>query len=257
MISDHAIIHPSAKIADNVTVGPFSIIGEDVEIKEGCSIGSHVVITGPTVIGRENTIYPFCAIGTEGQNRRSQPGQQSTLRIGDRNVFRENITISRGTVTGGGQTSIADDNYFMAYVHVAHDCHIGSHNVFSNNATLAGHVIVEDYVNLGGFVGIHQFCRIGKYSFCSGFSGIAKDVPPFVTVFGQLATVHGLNLVGLRRNGFSEEMLSHLKKAYKVLYRQDLTVKDAMDKLSTMVSTCPEIQLLIDFVSRSERGIVR
>lgn len=257
MISEQAIIHPSAKISDNVTIGPFSIIGDNVEIGEGSSIGSHVVITGPTVIGKQNEIYPFSAIGSEGQNKRSQPGQRSLLTIGDRNVFRENTTISRGTISGGGQTSIGNDNYFMAYVHVAHDCSIGNHTVFSNNASLAGHVTIEDYVNLGGFVGIHQYCRVGRYSFCSGFSAIARDVPPFVIVFGQLAKVHGLNLVGLRRNGFSEETLFKLKRAYRALYRQGLTLKAALEKLSTMVPDCPETQLLIDFVSQSERGIVR
>lgn len=257
MISDQAIIHPSAKIGDNVTIGPFSIIGESVEIGEGSTIGSHVVITGPTVIGRENKIYPFSAIGADGQNKQSQEGQKSLLTIGDRNVFRENITISRGTLTGGGETRIGSDNYFMAYVHVAHDCIIGNNTTFSNNASLAGHVIVEDNVNLGGFVGVHQFCRIGKYSFCSGFSAVAKDVPPFVMVFGQLATVHGLNLVGLKRQGFSEETVAHLKRAYKILYRQEFTVGAAIEKLSEMVPECPEVQLLIDFVSQSQRGIVR
>lgn len=257
MISPQAIIHPSAKIGDNVTIGPFTLIGESVEIGEGTSIGSHVVITGPTRIGRDNIIYPFSAIGSEGQNKHSQPGQASLLTIGDRNTFRENITISRGTVTGGGETTIGNDNYFMAYVHVAHDCTIGNHTTFSNNATLAGHVIVEDYVNLAGFSGVHQFCRLGKYSFCSGFSAVAKDVPPFVMVFGQLATVHGLNLVGLKRQGFTEETLLHLKRAYKVLYRQELTLVAALEKLSTMVADCPEIQLLIDFASQSKRGIVR
>ncbi len=256
MISDKAIIHPLAKIADNVTIGPFSIIGESVEIGEGSSIGSHVVITGPTRIGKENKIYPFSAIGSDGQNKQSQ-NNPSILTIGDRNIFRENITISRGTEAGGGKTSIGDDNYFMAYVHVAHDCHIGNHTTFSNNATLAGHVIIEDYVNLAGFVGIHQYCRIGKYSFCSGFSAIAKDVPPFVTVFGQLAQVHGLNLVGLKRHGFSEATLLQLKRAYKVLYRQELTIGAAIEKLLTMVDECPEIQEFIDFIEKSERGIVR
>lgn len=257
MISDKAIIHPAAKIADNVTIGPFSIIGESVEIGEGCSIGPHVVITGPTRIGKENKIYPFSVIGSDGQNKQSQSSQSSILTIGDRNIFRENITISRGTQGGGGKTSIGNDNYFMAYVHVAHDCHIGNHTTFSNNATLAGHVTIEDYVNLAGFVGIHQFCRIGEYSFCSGFSAIAKDVPPFVTVFGQLAQVHGLNLVGLKRHGFSDATVLQLKRAYKVLYRQELTVGAAIEKLLTMVDDCPQIQQFIDFIEKSERGIVR
>jgi len=257
MISDKAIIHPGAKIGPNVSVGPFSIIGEAVEIGEGTVVGAHVVITGPTRIGCENKIYPFTAIGSDGQNKQPQQDTDTTLTIGDRNVFRENITISRGTHKGGGETSIGSDNYFMAYVHVAHDCHIGNHTTFSNNASLAGHVIIEDYVNLSGFVGVHQFCRIGKYSFCSGFSAVAKDVPPFVTVFGQLAQVHGLNLVGLKRHGFSEATLLKLKHAYKVLYRQELTLGAALEKLATMVNDCPEIQLLIEFIEKSQRGIVR
>lgn len=253
MIDKTAIIDPSAKIGKNVQIGPYSIIGPDVEIGEGTWIGPHVVIQGPTRIGQDNKIFQFSSIGEMSQDKKFN-GQRAYLEIGDRNVIREFCTFNRGT--GGDMvTRIGNDNLFMAYVHIAHDCVIGNHVIFANNASLAGHVTVEDHVVLSGFSGVFQFCRVGAYSFASTNSVIIKDVPPYVKVSGYYAKPFGLNTVGLQRSGFTEEVITQLRRAYKVIYRNGLTVAMAIQELKKMA--CPEINQLIQFIETSAAGIVR
>lgn len=256
MIHELALVDKKAKVGANVQIGPFSVIGPDVEIGEETWIGPHVVIQGPTIIGRENKIYQFASIGEAPQDKKYR-GESTRLEIGDRNIFRECSTVHRGTKEGRGLTTIGNDNLFMAYTHVAHDCVIGNEVIFSNNASIAGHVTVADYACLGGMVGVHQFCALGAYSFAAGAAVIIKDVPPFVMVSGYPAEAHGLNTVGLERRGFSSVTLAALKRAYKVVFRQSLTLNEAMTELKTMVADTPQIQLLIDFLSSSTRGIVR
>lgn len=256
MIDKHAIIDPSAKIAENVHIGPWTIIGANVEIGEGTWIGPHAVIQGPTKIGKDNKIYQFASIGEAPQDKRYN-GEPTRLEIGDRNVFRECCTIHRATAYGREITLIGNDNLFMAYTHVAHDCIVGNHVIFSNNASIAGHVTVGDYACLGGLVGIHQFCSIGAHSFAAGGAVIFKDVPPFVTVSGYPAEAHGLNTVGLERRGYNSETIAALKRAYKVIFRQSFTIQEAMSDLKIMAEETPEINLLYDFLNQSTRGIVR
>lgn len=256
MIDKNAIIDPKASIAENVHVGPWTLIGPNVVIEEGTWIGPHVVIQGPTRIGKNNKIYQFSSIGEAPQDKKYQ-GEPTRLEIGDRNVFRESTTIHRGTVQGEQITRIGNDNLFMAYTHVAHDCVVGNHVVFSNNASIAGHVKVDDYACLGGMVGVHQFCAIGKHSFAAGGAVILKDIPPFVMVSGYPAEAHGLNTVGLERHGYVANTILALKRAYKILFRQSITLQDAISELKTMVQDTPEILQLVNFLNSSTRGIVR
>lgn len=254
MIDQTAIIDPSAKIANNVNVGPYTIIGPDVEIGEGTWIGPHVVINGPTRIGRDNKIFQFSSIGEMPQDLKFK-GERTYLEIGDRNIIREFCTFNRGTAQDKTVTSIGNDNLFMAYVHIAHDCNIGSHTIFSNNASLAGHAVIEDYVTLGGFSGVFQHCRVGAHSFIATNSVVIKDVPPYVKVSGYYAKPFGLNTVGLQRRGFMEETISQLRRAYKIIYRNGLTVAKAVEELRKMETL--EIQQLIHFIETSHAGIVR
>jgi len=256
VISDKAVIDKSAKIAANVEISPFAIIGADVEIGEGTWIGPHSVVNGPTKIGRNNKIFQFASIGEAPQDKKYD-GEPTRLEIGDNNVFRECTTVSRGTKSGGGLTKIGNDNLFMAYVHIAHDCMVGNNTTFSNNASLAGHVTVDDYANLSGFVGVHQFCNIGSHAFCAGGSIIVKDVLPFITVSGHPAQTYGLNVEGLKRRNFTPDEITVLKRAYKTLYRQGLTLEEAVHKIEAMIPECRHIQTIIDFIKNSERGIVR
>jgi UDP-N-acetylglucosamine acyltransferase len=251
-----ALIDPSASIAENVHIGPWSIIGPNVEIGEGTWIGPHVVIQGPTRIGKENKIFQFASIGEAPQDKKYN-GEPTKLEIGDRNVFRECTTIHRGTMQGHGITQIGSDNLFMAYTHVAHDCKIGNHVIFSNNASVAGHVVIDDYACLGGMVGVHQFCAIGAHSFAAGGAIIFKDVPPFVMVSGYPAEAHGLNTVGLDRRGYDQNTIAALKRAYKIIFRQSLTMQEALRELQEMVDEFPPVKLLSDFLAKTSRGIVR
>lgn len=256
MIDKTAIIDPSARIAADVHIGPWTIIGADVEIAAGTWIGPHVVIRGATQIGRDNKIYQFSSLGEDPQDKKYN-GEKTNLKIGDRNVIREFCTFNRGTIQDKGVTLIGDDNLFMAYVHIAHDCVVGNHTIFANNASLAGHVIVEDFAVLGGFSGVFQSCRVGVNSFASMGAMIDKDVPPFVKVSGYYAKPCGLNTVGMKRRGFETEKMLDLRRAYKTIYRKGLTVRQALEKLQTMVGTCPEVQMFIDFIQGSQRGIIR
>lgn len=256
MIHPSAIIDPTAKIAADVEIGPWTMIGADVEIGKGTWIGPHVVIKGPTKIGEGNKIFQFNSIGEDPQDKKFQ-GEITYLEIGDRNVIREFCTFNRGTAQDKGVTRIGNDNLFMAYVHLAHDCVVGNHTIFANNASLAGHVIIEDHAILSAYSGVLQFCRVGQHSFVSMGSLVHKDIPPFFKVAGYTPEPAGLNTVGLQRRGYSEETILQLKRAYKVIYRQGLTLKDSLLRLQDMVTECPPIQMLIEFIQQSERGIVR
>ncbi|OGT46779.1 MAG: acyl-[acyl-carrier-protein]--UDP-N-acetylglucosamine O-acyltransferase [Gammaproteobacteria bacterium RIFCSPHIGHO2_12_FULL_41_20] len=256
MIDKAAIIHSSAKIAAKVTIGPGTVIGPEVEIGEGTWVGPLVVINGPTKIGRDNKIYQFASIGEVPQDLKFQ-GERTFLEIGDRNIVREFCTINRGTAQDKSITRIGNDNLFMAYVHIAHDCEIGNHTIFANNASLAGHVRVDDYANLGGFSGVFQRCRVGSHSFATTGSMIIKDVPPYIKVAGSYAKPYGLNIVGLQRHGFTPESILQLRRAYKILYRKGLTLKNALLELHAMMSECPRLEQFIQFVEASTAGITR
>lgn len=256
MIHSTAVIDSGAELAADVRVGPYTVIGPDVVVGAGTEIGSHVVINGPTRIGRENRFFQFASIGEAPQDKK-YAGEPTRLEIGDRNVIREFVTINRGTVQDRGVTSLGDDNWIMAYVHIAHDCRIGNQTIFANNASLAGHVTIHDYVILGGFTLVHQFCSLGAHSLTAFGSGISLDVPPYVTVGGSPAKAHGLNMEGLRRRGFSEESRKLLKQAYKTLYREGNSLQDAIAILKKRAQHCAELQLLVTFLEQQTRGIVR
>ena len=256
MIHPTAVIDPAAKLADSVEVGAYSIIGADVEIGEGSWIGPHVVIQGPTKIGQENKLFQFSSIGEVPQDKKFH-GETSYLEIGDRNTIREFATINRGTEDGGGTTRIGNDNWLMAYIHIAHDCQVGNNTIFANNASLAGHAIIEDFAILGGFTLVHQFCKIGQHAFCGMGSAINKDVPPYVMVNGSPAHAHGLNSEGIKRKGFSKEALKALRDAYKIIYRSNNTIDVAKKELKTLATKFTEVQSMLTFLEESERGILR
>lgn len=256
MIDARAVIEPGAKLGPGVSVGPYSIIGAQVEIGAGTWIGPHAVITGSTRIGCNNRIFQFASLGEEPQDKK-YTGEDTLLTIGDRNVIREGCTISRGTAQGGGITQIGDDNWIMAYVHIAHDCVVGDQAIFANSASLAGHVVIEDYAILGGFTLVHQFCAIGAHCFCGMGSVISKDVLPYTMVSGNPVRAHGLNSEGLKRRGFSAATLRQLREAYKILYKSSLTVVEATARLREMQPECAEVGVLVAFLDRATRGIVR
>jgi UDP-N-acetylglucosamine acyltransferase len=256
LIDPAAVIDPTAEIAGDVTIGPYSVIGANVAIDAGTRIGPHVVIKGHTRIGRDNTIYQFTSIGEDPQDKKYN-GEPTLLEIGDRNTIREFVTINRGTVQDEGVTRLGDDNWIMAYVHIAHDCQVGNQTIFANNASLAGHVTVGDYVILGGFTLVYQFCSLGPHSLTAYGSGISLDVPPYVTVGGSPARPHGLNMEGLRRRGFPEAVRKVLKQAYKTLYRENRSLQDAIAELKGRVDECAELEVLVSFLETRSRGIVR
>lgn len=256
MIDPRADIHSNAKISEDATIGPWTMIGPDVEIGPGTWIASHVVIKGPTRIGRDNKIFQFASIGEDPQDKKYQ-GEKTILEIGDRNIFRESCTINRGTVQAGGITRIGNDNLFMACVHIAHDCLISNNAIFANHSSLAGHVVIGDFAILSGFSGVHQFCTVGAHSFIGGGSMVTKDVLPYVLVDGHDAKTCGLNSEGLKRRGFSPEAINTLRKAYKIIYRNGLTVAQAIEQLTELTADCPEVNLMIEALQQSTRGIVR
>jgi UDP-N-acetylglucosamine acyltransferase len=256
VIDPRAIVSPQAELAADVTVGPFSIIGPGVRIGPRTIVGPHVVLNGPTKIGADNKIYQFASIGDAPQDKKYN-GEPTLLEIGDRNIFRESSTINRGTAQGHGITRIGDDNLFMAYSHVAHDCVVGNKVVFANCAALAGHVEIGDWVILGGLTAVHQFVKIGAHAFLAGGAIVQRDVPPYVMVAGNPATPHMVNAEGLKRRGFNEEQVKNVRTAYRILYRSDLKLADAMEKLREMAETQPEVKALVDFVASSTRSLVR
>lgn len=256
MIHPSALVDPRARLAGDVEVGPWSIIGPEVEIGAGSRIGPHVVIEGRTRIGRDNRIFQFCSIGAEPQDKKFH-GEASELVIGDGNTIREFVTMNRGTADGGGVTRLGDDNWIMAYVHIAHDCQVGSHTIFANNATLAGHVEVGDYAILGGFTGVHQFCKIGAHAFTGMGSLINTDVPPFVVIAGPYAKPRGVNSEGLKRRGFDAERVSAIKRAYRTLYVAELPLAEARARLAEQAEASADVAAFLDFVDRSQRSLGR
>jgi UDP-N-acetylglucosamine acyltransferase len=256
VIDPRAIVHPDARIAPNVTIGPWTLIGPDVEIGEGTVIASHVVIKGPTRIGAHNRIYQFSTLGEDTPDLKYK-GEPTRLVMGDHNIVREGVTIHRGTVQDRSETTIGNHNLLMAYVHVGHDSVIGDHCILVNNTALAGHVHVGDWAILSGFTLVHQYCKIGAHSFSGMGSAIGKDVPAYVMVNGSPAEAKSINAEGLRRRGFSKEDIATLTRAYKIVYRRGLTLDEALAELQPMVAECPPLQLLIDSLLSSTRGILR
>jgi UDP-N-acetylglucosamine acyltransferase len=256
LIHPGAIIDPGAELDEGVEVGPFSLIGPGVRIGRGTRIGPHVVVRGLSDIGVDNRIFQFASVGEDPQDRK-YGGEATRLIIGDRNVVREGATIHRGTVQDAGVTRIGNDNLFMAYTHVAHDCRIGDHAIMANAASLGGHVRVDDWAILGGFTLVHQFCHIGAHSFCAMGSVVARDVPTYVTVGGHPAVPRGINSEGLKRRGFSDEAITLIRRAYRLLYRSSLKLADALTAIRELSATCPELTPMADFIANSIRSIVR
>ena len=256
MIHPTALVDPGARIGDNVSIGAYSIIGPEVEIGDGTTIGPHVIIESHTRIGKDNRIWQFASLGAAPQDKKFH-GESSRLEIGDRNVIREFVSFNRGTSDGGGVTRIGDDNWLMAYVHIAHDCVVGNNTIFSNASSLAGHVTVDDWVILGGFTLVHQFCQIGAHAFTAMGAIINRDVPPYVTVAGSFAEPKGINSEGLRRRGYSQERIMSIKRAYRTLYNSGLPLSDARAELARAAETAPDVKLMLDFIERSQRSLVR
>ncbi len=256
MIHPTAIVDAGARLGQEVEIGAYSIVGPDVDIDDGTWIGPHVVIHGPTRIGKANRISPFCSLGGPAQDL-GYKGEPTRLEIGHRNDIREYCTFNRGTVNGGSITRVGDDNFILAYCHVAHDCQVGSRTIFANASSLAGHVHVGDCAYLGGFTMIHQFCRVGAHCMTGVNTTLFKDVPPFLTVAGEGGTPHGINVRGLRRRGFTEDTIRALKRAYKTLYHSDLKLIEAMDELTRVGKSEPEVARFVEFIKTSKRGIVR
>ncbi len=256
MIHATAIIDPAASVAESATIGPYCIIGADVTIGEHTSIGAHSVISGPTTIGAHNKIFSHNAIGEAPQDKK-YIDEPTRLEIGDRNTIREFCTINRGTTQDRGVTTIGHDNWIMAYVHIAHDVDVGNHTILANNSTLAGHVVVGDYAILGGFSKAHQFCRIGAHSFCAMDVGLSKDLPPYIVAAGHLAEPKGVNSEGLKRRDFSSAQIRTIRNAYKTLYRSDLKLADALEILKSEAVNSPELDILVEFLSTTDRSIIR
>ncbi len=251
-----AIVSPQAELAGGVRVGPYAVIGDGVVIGADTEIGSHAVVKGPTTIGSRNRIFQFASVGDDPQDKK-YAGEPTRLEIGDDNTIREFCTLNRGTAQDEGLTRIGNNNWLMAYVHVAHDCRVADNVILANNASLAGHVHVDDYVILSGFSAAHQFCRIGAHAFVGGFSPITRDVPPYVMVSGQPPAPFGINTEGLKRRGFSAERLRELKEAYRILYREGLRLAEARERLAELAERNADLRILVEFIDRSERSLIR
>ena len=256
MIHPTAIIADSARIADDAEIGPYTIIGDRVEIGAGSRVDSHVVINGPTRIGQNNHIYQFASIGDDPQDKK-YANEDTRLEIGDRNTIREYCTISRGTVDDEGVTVVGDDNWIMAYVHIAHDCRIGNKTIMANNTTLAGHVHVGDWAIFAGFAGAHQFCHIGAHSFLGMYSGVNQDVPAYVMVFGLPGSPAGMNSEGLKRRDFDKDQIRNIKNAYRIVYRKGMKLADAISEIENRVADPPELGIFLESLKTSERGVIR
>ncbi len=256
MIHPTAVVHPDAKIAEGVEIGPYAVIGENVSIGSGTRIGPHAVIEGWTEIGSDNRIFQFASIGADPQDLKFR-GEKTSLRIGDRNTIREFVTMHLGTEDGGGETVIGDDNLFLAYSHVAHDCRVGNQVILSNGATLAGHVVVDDHAILSGLCAIHQFTHIGCHVMVAGGSMVTQDIPPYTMAQGDRAKTVGLNLVGLKRRGFSDATLRGLKQAFKTVFRSGLRAEEAVKKIDAELEQTDELKVFTDFIRNSQRGIAR
>ncbi|RJQ51352.1 MAG: acyl-ACP--UDP-N-acetylglucosamine O-acyltransferase [Nitrospiraceae bacterium] len=254
-IHQTAIVSPDAIISEGVEIGPYSVVGDNVKIGRNTKLISHVVIE-ESEIGQNCRVYPFATIGLPPQDMKYR-GEKTKVKIGDNNILREYINIHRASVGGEGATVIGNDNFLMAYVHIAHDCRIGNNIIMANATTLAGHVVVEDFVFIGGLVAVHQFARIGAYSMIGGFSAIPQDIPPYTTAAGERARLYGLNTVGLKRRDFTDTTISDLKKAYRILFRSKLTLKDAIDKVRHDLGRSEEVKKLVEFIEKNKRGICR
>jgi UDP-N-acetylglucosamine acyltransferase len=256
-VHEQAIVAASAKVGAGVRVEAYAVIGENVELGEGCVLHSHAVVQGPSKIGRNNVFHPFCSVGGDPQDFRFQ-GENTELEVGDGNTFREYVTVSRGTVGGGGKTTIGDGNFFLALSHVGHDCHVGSHTLFVNGATLAGHVTVEDYATIGFQSPVHQFCRVGRYAYIGASTVITQDVPPFSRVVTERETKsYGVNTIGLERKGFSEERLKVLQRAFRLLLRSKMNTTQALAEMRKSFGESDDVRELIRFIETAERGIVK
>jgi len=255
-IDPRAVVSPKAELAPDVVVGAYTVIGDGVQIGAGTWIGPHAVINGPTTIGENNKIFQFSSIGDAPQDLKYK-GEPTRLAIGDRNVFREFTTMNRGTVGGGGLTKIGSDNLFMCFTHVAHDCDVGSRIVMANYATLAGHCHVGDWVIMGGYAGLHQFTKVGAHAFIANDTKVTRDVPPYIMAVGSPAEPHSINSEGLKRRGFTPDQIRNLKNAYRVLYRSDLKLADAVAELRKRAETQPELKPFVDFIGESTRSLVR
>ena len=256
MIHPTAIVEPGARIGANVSIGAYSLIGANVEIGDNTEIGSHVVIKGHTRIGRDNRIFQFCSLGEVPQDKK-YAGEDTRLEIGDRNTIREFCTFNLGTVQDAGVTRIGNDNWIMAYVHIAHDCQVANHTTFANNAQLAGHVHVDDWAILGGYTGVHQFCRVGAHVMTAVGTVVLQDVPPYLMAAGNTAQPYGINVEGLKRRGFTAEAITALKRAYRTIYKSGLLLEEAKTKLVEEAKVQPDVQLFVDFLAASKRGIIR
>jgi len=256
MIDPRAVIDARAEIAADVEIGPYSIIGAEVSIAQGCHIGPHVVIRGPTRLGADNRVFQFASIGDAPQDKKYK-GEPTRLEIGAGNTFREYCTVNRGTTHDKGVTRIGDDNWFMAYTHVAHDCQVGSHCVLANFATLGGHVELGDWVIMAGFSGVHQFCKIGAHCFVGNNAAVTRDVPPYLMVTGQPAEPHSVNAEGLKRRGFSSEQIRNIRNAFKILYRSELKLAAATEQLRALAASQPELVPFVEFLATATRSIVR
>ena len=256
MIHERAIVSDRARLHEEVSIGPYSIVGPDVEIGPGTRVESHVVLKGPCVIGRDNHIFQFASIGDDPQDKK-YAGEPTRLVIGDRNTIREYCTINRGTVQDAGVTRVGNDNWIMAYVHIAHDCVIGDQTIFANNSTLAGHVHIGDWAILGGFTAVHQYCHIGAHTLTGIYTSVTKDIPAYVLASGRPAVPRGINAEGLKRRGFSSNQISNLRDAYRALYRQGLKLGEAVEILEERARTQEEVVALLDSVRSSSRGLIR
>ena len=251
-----ALVDPKAQLDSSVSVGPYAVIGPHVRIGAGTTVGAHCVIEGHTTIGQDNRIFQFASVGAQPQDKK-YAGEPTRLEIGDRNTIREFCTFNLGTAQDAGVTRLGDDNWIMAYVHIAHDCQVGNRTIFANNSQLAGHVHVDDWAILGGYTGVHQFCRVGAHTMTAVGTVVLQDVPPYVMAAGNSASPYGINAEGLKRRGFSPEALLALKRAYRTLYKSGLMLEEARAKLEEEVKQHPEIQPILDFLAVSKRGIIR
>lgn len=256
-IDPRAIVSPRASLGAGVRVEAYAVVGDDVSLGDGCHLLSHSVVSGPSKFGRENVFHPFTSVGGPPQDLKYK-GEPTELIVGDANVFREAVTVNRGTIGGGGVTRIGGHNLFMSYAHVAHDCVVGDHTIFANAATLAGHATVEDYATVGAFSAVHQFCRIGRHSYIAGFTVVTQDVPPFAKVAQPRSTrAYGVNSVGLERRGFTAERIATIEKAFRLLLRSKLNTSQALEKMRQTLGASEDVADLIRFIEAAERGIVK